>query len=84
VAHGAVEVALALDAAVVLARRVLELDADPDAGGEGGLAGISDRGIATVAQLDLAAGGQLRERHGVKNRYLMVRHFVDLVSCRFN
>lgn len=46
----AVEVSLALDSAVILARVVIELDADPVAHGEMGLADEADDSITAVAQ----------------------------------
>lgn len=74
VAHGALEVAVVLDAAIVLAGRVVELDADPEAGGELGLAREANDAGALVGQLDLAALVQLGLRHVIKDGYLMLRH----------
>lgn len=48
----AVEIAIALDGAIVLARGILEDDADPVAGGEGGLADELDGACAAVVELD--------------------------------
>lgn len=52
--RGTVEVAFALDGAIVLALRRLELDADPVAGREGGLADEADDG-GVAAYLDEVA-----------------------------
>ncbi len=60
VAHGAVEVALALDTAIVLTAVVLQLDADPVASREQGLADEADDASATIAQPDGLAGRELR------------------------
>lgn len=51
-AHLAVEVALPLNGAIVLAAIVVELDADPVAGREVRLAHEANSGLATVGQLD--------------------------------
>ncbi len=59
-AHGAVEVALALHAAVVLAAVVLELDADPVAGGKQRLADEADDTVAAIAQPDRLSSGEVR------------------------
>lgn len=52
VAHVAFEVALVLDAAIVLAGAVVQLTADPDARGEQGLADEADDGVAAVGEAD--------------------------------
>lgn len=50
IAHGTVKVALALDTAVILAVAIVQLDANPDARGEGGVADEAHDGIATVGE----------------------------------
>jgi hypothetical protein len=52
-AHGAFEVALALDAAIVFTGAIVELDTDPIAHGETGLADEADEADAAIAELDL-------------------------------
>jgi hypothetical protein len=52
VAQGAVEVALALDAAIILARLLLQLDTDPFSDLEVGLAGEADDAFAAILKLD--------------------------------
>ena len=59
VAHGAVKVSLAADAAIVLARLVLQLDADPLAKLEAGLASEADDTLAAIVQLDRLAGFEI-------------------------
>ena len=51
VPHGAVEVANALDAAIIFAGFVLELDANPLADLKARLADESDSGLAAIAEL---------------------------------
>lgn len=51
IAHVAVEIPLALDAAIVLARVLFEFDADPFACGEVGVTDEAYDGIAAVGQL---------------------------------
>lgn len=50
-AHFAVEIPLALDAAIILARVLLKLNADPVAGSKVGAAEKAHDGIAAVGQL---------------------------------
>lgn len=52
IAHGAVKVPLALDAAIVLPRLLLKLDANPFAHLEVSLAGKAHGGLAAIAELD--------------------------------
>lgn len=56
VTHGAVEVTLALDAAIILARLLLELDADPFSDLKMGLTGEPDGTFAAIGELDRLAG----------------------------
>ena len=68
-ARRAGEVALALDGAVVLARRVAQLHADPVAGGEVRGTGEAHRGYAPVLQPHRLPGGEVAEvAHGVVAR----------------
>jgi hypothetical protein len=41
-----------------------------------GVASIADDTVASIVELDLAVGGELRPRHGVSDRYLILRHRV--------
>jgi hypothetical protein len=54
-----IKIAMALDAAIVLARRVVKLDTDPDARSEGRLASEANDSLAAVAQLDFASFSEL-------------------------
>ncbi|EQK98871.1 hypothetical protein OCS_05412 [Ophiocordyceps sinensis CO18] len=66
--HGTVKVVPSLDAAVILARLFLELDADPFSDREVGLAGEANDAPAAIAELDRLAKlevghhGQQQER----------------------
>lgn len=60
----AVEVALPLDGAIVLARGLLELDADPVAGLEGCVAHEADAGVASVVEFDELADCEGGGVHG--------------------
>jgi hypothetical protein len=53
IAHIAIEVAFALDAAIVFAGALIELNTDPIAHGEAGLADEADCAGAAIAEPDL-------------------------------
>jgi hypothetical protein len=57
VAHGAVEIALAIDTAVVLARVIVKFNPGPVVLGKGCLAQVADGAGAAIAQLDLLSNG---------------------------
>ena len=59
IAHGAIEVALASDAAIVLPRLVLELDAYPVAHLEVGLAKEADNALAAIGELHRLTGFEI-------------------------
>lgn len=61
VARGAIKVPDSLNAAIILSSLVLEFNANPLPNLEVGLAGKSNRSLATVAQLDYLA--RLKVRH---------------------
>ena len=80
--HGTLEIAFSLDRAVILSRRVVELNSDPDARRKCSLTRKTNDGLAAIGELDLSALGQLRQGHIVEYRHLMLRHcLVD--ECLF-
>jgi hypothetical protein len=71
VAQGTIEVAFAIDTAVVLARRILELNADPEAGCKKGLTSEADGTCPTMSAVNqlqmpkqLGSNGLPGESHG--------------------
>lgn len=61
-AHGAVEITLALHAAIVLPGCILQLDAYPSSGSEVRVADVADGGVAAIAEPDYLADCKIR--HG--------------------
>ena len=76
VAHGAVEVALALNAAIVLPALLLEFDAHPLADLKVRLSSEADGAFAPIGQLDRLASlevGHYRDSVGGEKRIVSVR-----------
>ncbi len=79
-AHGAVEVALALHTAIVLAAVILELDTDPVAGREQRLANEADGAVAAIAQPDGLPGRKLRHSAACVSDLWRPGHFEGVIE----